>query len=308
MTRALVVGLGSIGARHAEVLASLGCEVTVVTRRATSGDGGGTATYPTIAAGVAATDPEYVVLARETARHAADVAELAATGFRGRLLVEKPLTSAPSTLPLAGFARVAVAYNLRFHPVLEQLRTRLDGAEVVTVTAHAGQHLSTWRPGTDHRRSYSADPAGGGGVLRDLSHELDYLQWLFGPWRRVAASGGRSGALDVASDDAWAILLELGRCPLVSVQLDYLDRIGQRRIVVTTPEHTYVADLVAGELRTDGEVERFPVDRQVTYRRQHEAVLGEGDDRACSAEEGARVVELVAAIETAARERRWVTP
>jgi predicted dehydrogenase len=305
VTRALVVGLGSIGTRHVEVLAALGCEVSVVSRRPAAA--GTVPTFATIADAVREAAPDYVVLARETSRHASDVVELAAAGFRGRLLVEKPLTSDPVPLPLEGFERVAVAYNLRFHPVLEQLRQELLGARIVTATAHAGQHLSTWRPGTDHRDSYSADPAAGGGVLRDLSHELDYLQWLFGGWRRVAAHGGSSGVLGVASDDAWGVLLELERCPLVSLQLDYLDRIGQRRVVVTTDESTFVADLVAGELRRDGVVAALPAERQLTYVRQHEALLGDGDDRACTAAEGARVVELIAAIETAARERRWVT-
>ncbi|WP_052664283.1 Gfo/Idh/MocA family protein [Nitriliruptor alkaliphilus] len=304
MTRALVVGVGSIGTRHVEVLSALGCDVAVVSRR---GPFGTHRTFATIAEGVAGVDPEYVVLARETARHGGDVTELAEAGFHGRVLVEKPLTSAPVALPLEGFARVGVAYNLRFHPVLERLRTELAGARIATVTAHAGQHLSTWRPGTDHRSSYSADPAAGGGVLRDLSHELDYLLWMFGPWKRVAAQGGRSGVLNVASDDAWAVLLELDRCALVSLQLDYLDRIGQRRVVVTTEEHTFVADLVAGRLAVDGAVEELPADRHVTYRRQHEAMLG-SDQRPCTAAEGIEVVRLIAAIETAAHERRWVTP
>lgn len=305
MTRALVVGVGSIGRRHADVLRGLGCDVAVVSRRAAPPE---QPAFATIADGVRAHDPSYVVLARETARHAPDLAELAAAGFGGKVLVEKPLTDGPADLPFDSFARVAVAYNLRFHPVLTQLRAALVGEAVVTVSAHAGQHLSTWRPGSDYRRSYSADRDAGGGVLRDLSHELDYLQWLFGPARRVTAAGGNTGALGIAADDAWGVLLELADAPVVSLQLDYLDRIGQRRVVITTHDRTFVADLVRGELTVDGAVTRFPVDRQLTYRRQHEAFLGGTDDDVlCSVEDGARVVVLIAAIEAAARDHRWVS-
>lgn len=306
MTRALVVGLGSIGRRHARVLDDLGCEVAVVSRRSPSE--GPHRMFGGVAVAVAEHRPEYVVLARETARHAADVGELAATGFGGAVLVEKPLTATPAHLPLSSFSRVAVAYNLRFHPVLASLRSAMVGQDVATVTAHAGQHLSTWRPGTDYRQGYSADPAAGGGVLRDLSHELDYLQWLFGPPVRLAAAGGQSGMLEVASDDVWGVLLELERAPLVSLQLDYLDRVGQRRLVVTSRDHTWVADLVANRLQLDG-AEVPTVGEQDTYRAQHVAMLSdEGDDRLCSAADGAAVVRLVMSIETAARDRRWVTP
>ena len=38
-------------------------------------------------------------------------------------------------------------------------------------------------------------------MLRDLSHELDYMTWLFGPCRRVAALGGRFGPLAIDSDE-----------------------------------------------------------------------------------------------------------
>lgn len=303
MARALVVGLGSIGRRHARALGELDCDVAVVSRR--GGHYDGDPSFSSLAEGLACHRPDYVVLARETARHAEDIVELAEAGFDGDVLVEKPLTAVPTELPALPFARLAVAYNLRFHPELSRLRAMLDGQEIATVTVHAGQHLSTWRPGTDYRSSYSADPAAGGGVLRDLSHELDYLLWLFGPAIRVAAMGGRSGLLDIGSDDTWAILLELDRAPLVSLQLDYLDRIGQRRVVVTTRDHTLVVDLVAMRSFVDGA--ELPSTGGIdTYRAQHEAMLGSADGRLCTLQEGAAVVELVAAIEKAAQEQRWV--
>ena len=56
---ALVIGLGSIGQRHARVLRELGHGVTTVSRR---GDGD----YQSIAKAIAATGPGYVVVATET--------------------------------------------------------------------------------------------------------------------------------------------------------------------------------------------------------------------------------------------------
>ena len=39
---------------------------------------------------------------------------------------------------------------------------------------------SNWRPKQDYHTSYSAYKNKGGGVLLDLSHELDYATWIFG--------------------------------------------------------------------------------------------------------------------------------
>ena len=73
----------------------------------------------------------------------------------------------------------------------------------------SGRIIRDWRPGRDHRTTASATQQAGGGVLRDLSHELDYLLWLFGPWQRVAALGGSSGARQIEVDDHLDLLLEM---------------------------------------------------------------------------------------------------
>ena len=182
MTRALVVGYGSIGKRHARLLGELGCEVAVVSRHSDAPNG-----HRTVEAALAAAMPDYVVVANETSAHLATVEALAAAGFAGRLLIEKPLGEGPA-VPPGRFAQVGVAYNLRFHPLLGALRERLAGDRICAIEVYCGQHLPDWRPDADYRTGYSADPDRGGGVLRDLSHELDYLLWLGGRWRRVADS------------------------------------------------------------------------------------------------------------------------
>lgn len=312
MTTALVVGFGSIGQRHARILTEMGCRVEGVSRRPL-------ADYPghgDLETAVRSVRPDYVVLATETARHLPDLQTLIRVGYSGRVLVEKPLAIDPVTgtersgagaLSAVPFGRGAVAYNLRFHPVLQALAAAVSGQGVLSVQAYCGQYLPDWRPGTDYRQSYSADPAAGGGVLRDLSHELDYLLWLFGPWHRLAALGGRIGSLEIRSDDCWSLLLEQARCPMVSLQINYFDRPGQRQIVVNTPDHTYRADLIRSSLTVDGVEQTFPVIRDGSYRAQHAAMLGDDDSAPlCSLEQGNAVMVCLAAAERAATEQRWV--
>ena len=175
MTKVLVVGYGSIGRRHADILQKIGCEVAVVTRQPVND-------YPVfsqIKDGLANVRPEYVVIAVETGRHVEMIEVLSKLGFGGKVMVEKPLAGRKYSPPSKVFSRLAVAYNLRFHPVLLALRAKLQGLKILAVDVRAGQHLSEWREGRDFRQSYSASRDLGGGVIRDLSHELDYLLWLF---------------------------------------------------------------------------------------------------------------------------------
>jgi hypothetical protein len=143
-------------------------------------------------------------------------------------------------------------------------------------------------------------------VLRDLSHELDLLLLLAGPWQRVAALGGNLGVLDIASDECWALLVELERCRCATLQVNYLDRPGRREIVVNTADHTYQLDFGRAALTSDGEVEEFTVDPDATYRAQHRALMTGDTAHLCSLEEGTRVMDLIAAAERAAGAQEWV--
>jgi predicted dehydrogenase len=294
----MVAGLGSIGTRHARILTELGLAVTTVSRR-----GGGD--HRSIGEAVSRGQVDYVVIATETARHIDALRELAQAGFRGTVLVEKPLLARLEPLPSFPFAKLFVAYNLRFHPVMTALARRIEGRPAITVSAYVGQDIRNWRPGRDHRDTASSTVAAGGGVLRDLSHELDYLLWLFGPWQRVAALGGASGARDLEVDDHLALLVEMERARVVQVHLDYLDRPGLRRIRINLADETIEADLVGGNLIVNGTATPYTSERDTSYRAMHQAALS-GDGPLCSLAEGVAAMDLIDASERALNSKSWV--
>lgn len=295
---AVVAGLGSIGTRHARILAELGLAVATVSRR----DGGD---HRSLGEALSRGPVDYVVIATETARHVEALRELADAGFRGTVLVEKPLLAKPERLPAFPFVKLLVAYNLRFHPVMTALAGYIKGRSAITVSAHVGQDIRDWRPGRDHRATASSTVAAGGGVLRDLSHELDYLLWLFGPWQRLAALGGASGARDIEVDDHLALLMEMARAQVVQVHLDYLDRAGLRRIRVNLPDETIEADLVRCSLTVNGATTQYASERDASYRAMHLAALG-ADGPVCSLAEGMAVVDLIDASERALHSSSWI--
>ena len=301
--RALVVGMGSIGKRHARLLRDLGLDVAAITRHGN----GEKRCYTALSDALEAEHPDYIVIANETSAHRPTLLALAEADYSGTVLVEKPLFERPAA-PLAHrFAGFYVGYNLRFHPVLRELARVLADEPAISVQAYAGQYLPDWRPGRDYRCTASSSRDAGGGVLRDLSHELDTMIWLFGRCQRVAALGGHFSDLAIDSDDVQALLLQFERCPVATVQLNYLDRQSGRDLVVNTRTRTIRADLLRGTLRIGAEERRFSLEADATYLAQHRAILGNTPGAQCTAAEALAVVDLIAAAETAVAQGTWVT-
>jgi predicted dehydrogenase len=302
MTKALIVGFGSIGSRHARILKELGCSISVVSQHAVGADD----RYSNLSTAVENCCPDYIVIANETSAHLESIRLLVQIGYRGRLLIEKPLAVHQIEIPEHQFKLAAVAYNLRFHPVVTELKQKLADEEIISAHVYCGQYLPDWRPDIDYRLSYSAKHELGGGVLRDLSHEIDYMSWLLGGWRRLAALGGIFSLLEITSDDIWGVLAEYEHCHVATLQINYLDRPGRREIIVNTQKHTFKADLKSATLECDGQVSYFQCNKDDTYRAQHAAMLTGENSRLCSLESGTKVMKFLDACEVSAHTGKWV--
>ena len=303
MIKALVIGCGSIGSRHLRILGELGCQVATLSKRTDIA----WPRYSTIGEALSQMKPDYVVIANNTASHHAALSELAALQFKGTVLVEKPLFHEVLPLPANSFRELFVAYNLRFHPVLCRCRELIGGSSLLSAQLYVGQYLPQWRPTQDYRGSYSALLSEGGGVMRDLSHELDWMLWIFGSWTAVAAVGGHLSDLAIETEDVCSLLIKCVRCPAVTVELNYLDHIGKREFTINTGKTTIHGDLINNIINVDGQEERFELERDTTYHAEHQAILDGRYDNLCSGEQGLAVVELIHSVEIAMSLEKWVT-
>lgn len=317
--RVLVLGAGSAGARHARLLAEAGATVTVADPDAGRAEAVAAATPGDRVVARAGTwteriEPGWdaVVVASPSAHHAAQAAAALEAGTR--VLVEKPLaTSSADAEALAGGAgdRLAVAYNLRYHPPLRRVAELVHGGGTGPVRSWRlwfGQYLPDWRPGVDYRSTYSARRDLGGGILLDASHELDLLQWLAGPgpWEVRGSVVGTFGDLALDVEDTAVALLTGTDGVVASVSLDCLSRRYRRGVEAVGAEATVRLDWSRQVLEVeDGSgVRSEPADAPVSesYRAQAVATcrwLADGSPMPVSAADGAAVVALAERIRVA---------
>ncbi len=300
----LVIGYGSIGMRHAEVLKSLGCVVSIVSRRRLNIE----RCYLDINEALDKEKPEYIVVANKTNEHIPTLIELNKIGFKGVILIEKPLSNNIIDIPNEDFSNVFVAYNMRFNPLIQRLFNELKDETIISSQAYVGQYLPNWRPKRDYRQCYSSKKEEGGGVLRDLSHELDFMNWIFGGWKKVAAIGGHFSELEIDSDDVFGLMFETLNCPLCMLQLNYLDRSTRREIVVNTNQHVFRIDFINKTFEKDGIIITSNFDSNYSYFMQHKAILEKDYEHVCKFDCGKDILRLIDAAEKSAyiENNNWV--
>jgi len=297
-TRALVIGYGSIGRRHDRLLRQLGLETAVV-----SGQQLDILSYSNIKSALVGWQPDYAVVASPTSRHAYDFAELRRAGFRGTILVEKPVVASTSEIIEDDAQLTYVGYNLRFLPTVARLKELVCGQQVHAASIRNAQFLPEWRPGRDYRTTSSAHRSTGGGVLRDLSHDLDLVDYLFGSITSVFGLVGNFGSLEIETEDTAQLVATSDRCRCISIYLSYLDRQARHHISVATSDDLIECNLLSGELLVNGRSEVFVQERDNTFLAMHEAALQNDRRTICTLQEGMRTVRVIHASELSAKVR-----
>jgi predicted dehydrogenase len=269
-----VLGTGSIGCRHLSVLRTLGMKCIAVPvrperARALAAEGWEVAGSLDEAASMGA---RAAVIATDTLRHVPDTQHALRLGLD--VLCEKPLAedavaaSRLPDLPEESRPRLFVAYCLRFEEGLSAFRSRLGSiGEIHSVRIECRSFLPEWRPDRDYREGYSAR-ASEGGVLRDLSHEVDYACWLFGTPKAVSGIARNTRRLGIESEEfAEAFWVAPGGA-CVSMALDYLSK---------PPSRFVRAYGSLGEIEYDF-LSRCLVLRETSGRKQEERLQGNPGD------------------------------
>lgn len=249
----LIAGLGSIGRRHFRNLIALGEKDIVLLRshRATLPDDEltGYAVETDIHDALKKHKPDAVIVANPTALHL-DVAIPAAEAGCA-ILLEKPVSDSLERLDALQQAakksgsKILVGFQFRYHPTLNKAREIIrQGAlgGVLTVHAHWGEYLPQWHPWEDYRQSYAARADLGGGVIRTLTHPLDYLRYLIGEVESLWSFNGHVSPLEIDVEDIAEIGLKFSNGAVGGVHLNYVQR---------SPRHTLEIVGTQGTLRWD---------------------------------------------------------
>lgn len=260
----ILFGLGSIGIRHARLLRdNFRHELFAFRSRISPKDNSLGINEVYTWKEVEKIAPHIAFITNPTFLHIPTALRCAKSGMH--LFIEKPIGSGykglDQLLNIVKKNRLSayVAYCLRFHPVIIRLKEICKHNMPVHATVVCGSYLPKWRLSKDYWSCYSARKRSGGGVVFDLSHEFDYINYLFGEVSDMQGVYGKLSDLSIDSEDYADIIM---CCPktAVNLHLDYFSKTPQRWIKINfkSAEHAE-GDLINNELRvySEGRLRKF---------------------------------------------------
>ena len=271
----LLIGLGSIAAKHIQVIKKIQPEASLFAIRSGGKRGNDFGITEIDNFDLINFTPNFVIISNPTHLHYKTLEILYSKGWP--LFIEKPLfhqiIGADELVDkvIASGVLSYVACNLRFHPALIFVKNYLDlnKPRVNEVNVYCGSYLPDWRPGKEFRQIYSAIKEQGGGVHLDLIHEIDYIYWLFGAPEVVRSSLSSKSTLNISAIDYADYLLEYAGFN-AGIRLNYFRRDPKRTLEIVTESATLMVDIIKGTVSNSGGEVLFekPVDVMEIYEMQ----------------------------------------
>ncbi|MDC1013954.1 Gfo/Idh/MocA family oxidoreductase [Gammaproteobacteria bacterium] len=180
---------------------------------------------------IIALNPKFAIIASPATFHARHSIPFIENNIP--VLIEKPIAAnIKDAMQIAEAAKkyetpVGIGYCLRYKPFITQVKNFLENkaiGEIINVEIFAGSYLPDWRPNKDYLDSVSASSMLGGGVLLELSHEIDYANLFFPNLCLESAIIKNSQTLKIDVEDFADLKFSIpggGKC---KIHLDFLQK------------------------------------------------------------------------------------
>lgn len=192
-------------------------------------------------------DPDYFVIASPSSHHYKFISIIERFFKKKIILIEKPLFNKKHK-PLTKIKNnYYIGYNLRYHPVLRFIKNYIKNKKIYFAQVDCLTYLPDWRKG-DYRKTVSARKKLGGGVKLELSHEIDYLHWIFGDLNILYSYNKKISNLDIDCDDFLSLNAQTKKNIFINLNLNFFSKILSRKILINGENFSLLGDLIKNKI------------------------------------------------------------
>lgn len=193
-------------------------------------------------------NPDYIVIAKPTSEHYHYCKKIEKLFKNKKVLIEKPLFNKLYNYKFKN-NDYFVGYNLRFHPIINFVKGKIKNKKIISAKFYCGSNLKNWRKNIHYTKSSSALKKSGGGVLNDLSHEIDFLYWFFGDLKFDFFKKEKISKLKINVEDSFEGLGKAQKVERFSVSLNYFSKLKKRFFLIDAEKFSIYADLLNLKLK-----------------------------------------------------------
>jgi len=322
--KVLIIGLGSIGKRYINILNKI-CACEIYALREHNKDREDTASicsYIFDRQELLGLGIDFAIICNPSALHMETALFLAKNGIP--FVIEKPVCVSinRNVRKLLNIVKnkklqVLVGFNLRYHYLYKKIKHIISSGKlgkILSFFSETGQYLPTWR-NFDYQRSYSSHKELGGGVIFDLTHEIDLAADLLGEVRYLTCLKSKVSSLKINTEDIAEVTFLHKNKMISHLHLDYLQKEYTRRFKLVCEKGEILWDYALGKLRIISENKKYeffqPKDytRDETFKSQLKhwfKVLENKQKPLVSLEKGIYVSRLAIYSHVASEKRKWL--
>tara|TARA_B100001063_G_scaffold238492_1_gene260736 strand:- start:479 stop:1378 length:900 start_codon:yes stop_codon:yes gene_type:complete len=293
MLKVVIIGYGSAGRRHARIIDEnfKNTKIHILTKQKIKKF----TSFKNLNE-IKKINPDYIIVASETIYHLNQLKYLENNFKNKKILIEKPLFHKSNNL-IFKKNNIFINYNLRFNPYIQKLKKFLDKKSIYDIKLITNSYLPNWRKNISYRKNYSVEKSKGGGVILDLSHDIDLIVSLFDKIIINHVSFGKKSNLTRNSED---FLYLNARSNKVNISLDinYYSRNELRLILVDSKNFSLNIDLKNNIFKLSKNNKFYKITKKYsqdfTFLKTHEAIIsGKNNKSLCKINDGINVLRFI---------------
>ena len=217
-----------------------------------------------------------------------------------KVLIEKPLFNQFYKIPKNLKNYYYVGYNLRHHPILKFLKNYIKNKKIFSIYILCTSYLPFWRKKINYHKSVSAQKKFGGGVLLELSHEIDYVNWIFGEFKNLNIFSKKISDLKIDVDDILNVTAKI-KNSFLNLSLNFFSMSERRKILIDGANFSIDADIIKNKLIIIQKNQKREINFNNfklinTYKDQVKCLLNGDNKNLCNIYQASKVLKIISNI------------
>jgi len=241
-------------------------------------------------------NPDFIIISTPTSLHYKNLIFFNSIFKNKVILVEKPLFDKKYKINLINNNnKIFVGYNLRFHPIIQYLKKKIKILKFFYIRAECYSYLPNWRK-KNYTQVYSSSKKFGGGVANDLSHEIDFLSWIFGDIKKIYKQKFKISDLKISSDDTFILIGKINKT-LININLNFSSLCKSRKIFLDEKNRTLECDLINNYIKIyqkkSIKAQKINFKKNVSLYNMHKNIIKNNFKDLCTLSEAHKTIKII---------------